>query len=295
MYKVTENFKSDNNKSNTRTYNNNYSKESWQERQAKDRQIAYDTMEEMTSKIIQNEGKLFQKYLDIQSRFEKHSVGNCLIILKNNPNVTEFRDKKTWENFGVSLMANAKSITILEPHKSKTNEVIYYNPKKVYDISQTNAKAKNEKVYSNNEIAQGFVHDCYAEIEIVDNLPDGTLGSFYDKEKNILYACRGIDEALSLQTISQEIANVEMRTEEEGNLKDFKTYCISYMLCKRYGVDVSNYDFSQLPEELKVKEKGSEIREELEEMRKDYKKINDRVTEYFEQNFKERKNEIQER
>ena len=101
MYKVTENFKSDTNKSNTRTYNNNYSKESWQKRQARDRQIAYDTMEEMTSKIIQNEGRIFQKYLDIQSKFEKHSVGNCLIILKNNPNVTEFRDKKTWENLGM--------------------------------------------------------------------------------------------------------------------------------------------------------------------------------------------------
>ena len=293
MYKVTENFKSDINRNNTRTYNNNYSKESWQERQAKDRQIAYDTMEEMTTKI-QNDGKLFQKYLDIQSKFERHSVGNCLIILKNNPNVTQFRDRKTWENFGVNLLANAKAITILEPYKSKKNEVIYYNPKKVYDISQTNAKVKNEKVYSNNEIVQGFVHDCYAEIEIVDTLPDGTLGSFYDKEKNILYSCRGIDEALSLQTISQEIANIEMRT-EEGNLKDFKSYCISYMLCKRYGVDVSNYDFSQLPEEFKTREKGSEIRAELEQMRKDYKKINDRVTEYFEQNFKERRNEIQER
>ena len=86
-----------------------------------------------------------------------------------------------------------------------------------------------------------------------------------------------------------------MRTEEEGILKDFKSYCISYMLCKRYGVDVSNYNFSQLPEELTSKEKGSEIRAELEQMRKDYKEINDRVTEYFEQNFKERRNEIQER
>ena len=64
MYKVTENFKSDTNKSNTRTYNNNYSKESWQERQARERKIAYDTMEEMTTKI-QDDGKLFQKYLDI--------------------------------------------------------------------------------------------------------------------------------------------------------------------------------------------------------------------------------------
>lgn len=294
MYKVTENFKRDTNRSNTRSYNNNYSKESWQERQAKDRQIAYDTMEEMTTKI-QNDGKLFQKYLDIQSKFEKYSVGNCLIILKNNPNVTQFRDKKTWENLGLSLLPNAKAITILEPYKSEKNEVIYYNPKKVYDISQTNAKAKHERLYNNNEILQGFVHNCYAEIEIVDTLPDGTSGSFYDKEKNVLYACRGIDETLSLQTISQEIANVEMRTEEEGNLKDFKSYCISYMLCRRYGVDVSNYNFSQLPEELTSKEKGSEIRAELEQMRKDYKEINDRVTEYFEQNFKERRNEIQER
>lgn len=46
----------------------------------------------------------------------------------------------------------------------------------------------------------------------------------------------------------------------------FKSYCVSYMLCRKYGVDTQGYDFSRLPDELKNAEPQT-IRGELTDIR----------------------------
>ena len=70
-------------------YNNNTN---WKDQQAKDRKEAYDTMEKM-SFIVKGNSDKFKQYLDIQSRFQRHSVGNCFLIQAREPNATQFKDK----------------------------------------------------------------------------------------------------------------------------------------------------------------------------------------------------------
>lgn len=277
-------------------YNNNWQKNTWQERQNKDRAEAYDTMEKM-SFVIRSNGDKFKQYLDIQSRFPKHSVGNCFIVQAKEPDATLFRDKEGWKKNGVDLIANAKGFKILEPNESEKTGKIYYNPKVVYDISQTKAEDTSKAVeYSDRELLLAFIHNCFADVKVVNKLPDESIGAKYDKQSNILYVCRGMEKNLLFQTLSQELANIEMRKEDESDFKDFKTYCISYLLCKRYGIDVSDYNFDRLPSEIRSQTESQEIRRQLNSIRVDFEKINERVTEHFENNNKEKKKEkVQER
>jgi hypothetical protein len=46
----------------------------------------------------------------------------------------------------------------------------------------------------------------------------------------------------------------------------FTAYCVSYMLCKKYGIDVSNYDFNRLPERFNGLD-AQEARAELSKIR----------------------------
>lgn len=285
------------NKSQNNNYKNNYSSgNSWQEKQNKQRKEAYDTMEKMAIAIKDN-SSLFKQYLDIQSKFEKHSVGNCLLILDQAPNAAQFKDKKSWNDKGISLISNYKKIVILEPSRSKTTDKVYYNPKEVIDISQTNApKQENIINYDDRELLQAFLNNCGVERKAVDILPiSQTKGAEYNKEEKVLYLCRGMEREQLFQTLSQELANIEMQDIEDGGLKSFKSYCISYMLCKRYGIDVSNFDFSRLPHELTNKSSGKDVRAELEYMRIDFEKINLRVASFFENSAKEKKPKTQER
>lgn len=278
-------------------YNNNRSySNSWQDKQNEQRQEAYNTMEKMAL-IIRGDCEKFKQYLDIQSKFEKHSVGNCLLILNKEPNATQFKDKKAWKEKGISLVSNPKEIIILEPSRSEATNRVYYNPKEVYDISQTNApKQETSLNYSDRDLLQAFLNNCIVERKAVDELPTSKLkGAEYNKEENVLYLCRGMEREQLFQTLSQELANIEMQDLEDGNFKSFKSYCISYMLCQKYGIDVSNYDISELPEEIMSKANGKEVRAELERMRIDFEKINSRVAEFFENSVKEKKPKTQER
>lgn len=300
---ILENKNSSNSKSNNyrNNYNSNYNRNNnnnWQEKQNQQRQEAYDIMDKMAMEIKDNSEK-FKQYLNIQSRFEKNSVGNCLLILSKNPNVTQYKDKKSWKEKGIELISNPQEIVILEPRRSETNNRVYYNPKVVYDISQTNAPKQEQNIdYDTRELLKAFLNNCVTQRQAVDKLPNSDMqGAEYNRSEDILYICRGMEKETLFQTLSQAIANIEMRDAEDDNFKSFKSYCISYMLCQKYGIDVSNYDISELPQEILNKTNGKEVRGELEKMRIDFEKINSRVAEYFENanREKEKKPKIQER
>lgn len=289
----------ENNSNNTKSnYNNNYNRNNWQEKQNKLRQQAYEIMDKMAIEIKDNSEK-FKQYLNIQSKFEKNSVGNCLLILSKNPNVTQYKDKKSWKEKGIELISNPQEIVILEPKRSETNNRIYYNPKIVYDISQTNAPKQEQSVeYDTRELLKAFLNNCNTPRKAVDKLPNTDIaGAEYNKSEDVLYVCRGMDRETLFQTLSQALADIEMKDIENDDFKSFKSYCISYMLCQKYGIDVSNYDVIEPTIEITSKQTGKEVREELEKMRIDYEKINSRVAEYFEKGNreKEKKPKIQER
>ncbi len=278
----TNNYSTNRNYSNYNTRNQN----NWKEQQNKDRQEIYDTMDRMAT-IVSNDGTKFQEYLDIQSRFSKHSVGNCLVILEKAPESTQIKDKKSWEEKGIELKENAKGIKILEPYES--NNKRYFNPKMVYDIRQTNASIPDETInYGDRKLLEALLDGCTVPRKAVETLPNGTIGSEYNKDENILYVCKGMDRELLFQTLSQEMANIEMSNIENSDIKSFRSYCISYMICKRYGIDVSNYDFSKLPSQITNQKEPKGVRAEIEKIRKNFEEINGRMSDYFSRSNKEK-------
>lgn len=280
--------------SNSNRYNKQNSKNNWKE-QNKKRNDAYRKMDEMSFKITKD-GHMFKQYLNILNRFEKYSVGNCLLILETEPNAIQIKEKKDWIDKGYDTVENAKSMTILEPNK--VDGKVYYNPKDEYDISQTNAPIPKEKTYTNKEMLLAIFSICDKENvtrQVVDALPNGNKGAEYIESENKLYMCRGLKPEYLIKTVIQEIARIEMRNFENSEMKEFKTYCISYMLCKKYGLDISKFDFSNLPKDLTNKAKGKEIREELDDIRTNFIEINSKVAEYFEKEEKSKKNKEQAR
>ena len=292
MDEIVEVLLGTNNKSKNNNYNKPYNKNNnWKEQNRK-RNEAYKKIDDMSFKLSKD-GNLFTQYLNILSRFEKYSVGNCMLILETEPNAMQIKEKQDWIDRGYELIQDAKSITILEPNKA--NGKVYYNPKEEYDISQTNAPIPEEREYTDKDILLALFKDCKAKREVVDVLPNGEKGAEYVENENKLYMCRGLKSDYLLKTVIQEIARMEMQGVENGEMKEFKTYCISYMICKKYGLETSQFDFSNLPNDLSSKEKGKDIRVELDDIRTNFTTINSKIVSYFEQEAKSRKNKEQER
>lgn len=278
--------------STNKKHNNHPQRNNWKEEQNSIRQKIYDTMDRMAV-IVSNDTTKFRQYLDVQSRFSKYSTGNCLVILEKAPNSTHIKDEQAWNDKGIELLSNAKSIEIFE--LKETEKGRYYNPKSVYDISQTNApKEEFVKNYNTRKLLEAIIENCDVPTLAVDKLQNGDIGCEYNKSENVLYICRNMHKDLLFQTLFQEIGNIEMKNEKESNIKAFRSYCISYLMCQKYGIDVSSFEFNALPNEITSQDEPKKIRGELNKIRTCFEKIDEKIVNHLQQN-KEKKKSVLER
>lgn len=231
--------------------NDNYE---WIERKNKERDECYKKIDE-SAKQTKYSSKLFKQYLDIQTRFDKYSVGNALLISLQMPNATNFRTKDDWKKINITVNPNAKSFKILEPsnpiQSANGKKATYYNPKDMYDITQTNAKASDKAVlYSDEKLLKTLIHICPAKVKAVDKLEDNLCTKF-DAEQNILYVCRGMDTDKLFQVFTAELSKlIQDKNNMENKLGNFGNYCVSYMICKKYGKSVESFNFENIPPQI---------------------------------------------
>lgn len=247
--------------------NRQYNKEEWIEYKKQEKQGVYALIDTTAEKIVQD-GQEFKKYLDTQSKFEQYSVGNNLLITAQMPEATVLRDYDSWTNVGGFPKKNRKNdIKILEPADSYMREdgtkATNYNVKYLTDISQVSIRKKPNPImrYDNKLLLRVFLNSSQAKVEVVNEIPNTDRSALYDSEKDVLYIARGAEAPQIFHEVTQELAKQEIG--ENTELDAFKANCVSYMVCKKYGIDVSNYNVTDIPYELKELS-AKEIREELE-------------------------------
>ena len=77
-----------------------------------------------TAETLVTDGNIFQTYLDVQSRFDRYSVGNALLIMERNPHAKKLGDVDYWKSQGGFIKRSQfdKPIIILEPGNEYTRE-----------------------------------------------------------------------------------------------------------------------------------------------------------------------------
>lgn len=275
-----------------------FDKDSWAKKKQEERKKSYDLIYKTADEIKLSPEK-FKSYLDIQGRFDKYSVGNALLITSQMPNATQLKEFNDWKDLGAYIKKNQVGITILEPGDSYTRSdgsiAPSYNPKKMFDVSQTTFKQMSKKsLYDDKTKLTALLKECPVDIKAVDDIDGTNQVAMWSKEDSVLYVKRGVEPQIVFKELSQELARASL--EETGNteLDNFKCKCTSYMLCKKYDIDVSNYEFNSLPESLKNMNSG-EIRNELSSMRSTMEDINSRMAQHFENISKSQKNKVHER
>lgn len=274
-----------------------FDKEAWIQKKQEERSEAYSLIDKTAEEIVQDSAK-FQQYIDVQGRFDKYSVGNALLITAQMPTATKVKDFEGWKEAGGFVTKNAKGITILEPGDSYTNKdgnvSQSYNPKKIFDISQTNVKPNNKaNSYDEKIMLKSLLHECPVDVKVVDELDSGKMAE-WNKEDNTLYVGREENTTAIFNAISKEIAKSSFDTNVDSQTIDFKAQCISYMIAKKYGIDVSEIKIGQVPSSFQNLE-PKDIRNELSSMRSVMEDMNGRMTQYFESISKTQKSKDQER
>lgn len=254
------------------------STEEWKNFKNQEKQSLYEMVESSLTDIKDNQQN-FEKYLDIKSKFSNYSVNNTLLIYAQKPDATKIKPFDEWKKYGASVLNGEKGIMILEPSEKFTREDgtegVYFNVKKVFDISQTSYQLKPKtNFYSNEVLLKGFLYNC--SIKPMEEMKENALWN--DKEK-ILYIKKGLDAKELFYSVLKELSKKDLNKKDK--LIDFKSDCIAYMICKRYNININNLCNTKIPDNLKNMD-NQEFKNELINMNNCMDEINSKINEYFE-------------
>lgn len=235
-----------------------FDKEAWGQRKQAERKEVY-ALVDTTAASVAADGATFRQFLDTQARFSRYSATNALLIFAQMPQATQLKSFEHWRSGGVSIKRSQKGISILEPGESYAREDgstgTSYNVKKVFDVSQTNARNKAAPTVQPDErkLIRALIHKSPVAIETVESI-EGGVGAFYDHDKDAILVRKGMSAPDIFRSVSKELAHAELaggKEDYERGRAAFTAYCVSYLLCRQNGIDVSGYDFTQLPLELR--------------------------------------------
>ena len=262
------------------------SKEEYAQKKKAEKDAVYQMVDE-TSKDILSEPEKFKAFLDTQSRLDRYSAVNALLIYNQLPEATQLKEFSDWNKEKIQVKKGSKSIAILEPSeftKRDGTTGISYNVKRVFDVSQTSGKKLPAPSVNRDpkELITMMLDSSPVEVEGTNELPYPNMAAFYNNEKQTLYIKRDVGDSVAVaQCVAQELGHAQLSINSERYSRSesgFAAVCIGYMLCNKYGVDTKNFAINRIPDSLKNAE-PKQIRSELSKMRNAMNEIHSRVSE----------------
>ena len=182
------------------------SKEEYAEKMKAEKEAVYQ-MADDTAKAIVSDPEKFKAFLDTQSRLDRYSAVNALLIFKQLPEASQLKNFDDWSKDNVKIQKGAKSISILEPveyAKRDGTTGISYNVKKVFDVSQTNGKRPPAPTVNRDPKAliTVMLDSSPVEVEATNELPYPNMAAFYNNEEQTLYVKRDVGDSVSCRTLS---------------------------------------------------------------------------------------------
>lgn len=274
------------------------SPEEYKEKMKAEKAAVYKMLDDTASEIVQSPDK-FKGYLDVQSRMDRYTANNALLMYKQFPQASQVKEFDDWAADGVKVNKGSKTFIILDPYeyaKKDGTPGIDFNLKRVLDVSQTNGKRPAAPTVNRDpqKLVAVMLDTAPIDIESVDELPYPNMGAFYKNENQTLYVKRDIGDSVALcQCVAQELGHAQLSMNSEAYSRrdmGFSAVCVGYMLCKKYGVDTQNFAIDRIPDELKSKE-PKDIKAELAKGQKAFKEITARVSDELYRQRSERSKE----
>ena len=259
-----------------------FDREKFKEKKRAELEALYDAVNEETLMIAEDPEK-FSAYLRVQARFDRYTVTNAILLLRQFPDAQKLKTFEGWKRDEASVGRGEKSISILEPYsytKADGSMGRGFRIKKLFDISQTDLKQSPAPFLSgisSRGILRALLEASKVESEAVDTLDHGK-DAVYDQEKQKIYIRRMLEPDDFFRAAAVSIAEAQLAEQGSSQEKlESKAKAIAFMLCVKYGIDPGSLRV-KMPEaaaQMEIKD----IKAELSEIRKTFIGIADRMDE----------------
>ena len=215
------------------------------------------TLADETALEVTSAGDIFKAFLDVQARLDRYSAVNALLVFAQNPEASRLGDFDHWKKQGASIRSGQTAISILEPQeytKEDGTPGTGYNVKKVFDISQVDThrmRPAPQPQYTDRQLLGALVTKAPVRIVGVDTIPPNVpdeFGSIFEPAENQILVRKGMEFHNTFRSIAHELAYAGLTTGSETQAEPMASaYCVSYLLCQKFGVDNRNFTFVDAP------------------------------------------------
>ena len=192
-------------------------------------------------------------------------VPNLLLLYSQNPEVKLVKSFDEWKHDRRSLRTGVHGYTyIIDTKYEKDGEMRSgYAISKGYDITQTKGRPLEERPQRDiHTLLEAVLKNQNIRLQIADNLPDKIQAQYIPNQRTI-YIRNGMSEITTFHAINRELACAAL-DQHDGNYArnrvNAQAFCATYILGKRYGVDVSGFDLEKV---AGIQEHGQKDPQEL--------------------------------
>ena len=212
------------------------------------------------------DGASLQKFLDFMAgQYNMPKVPNLLLLYSQNPEVKLVKSFDEWKHDRRSLRTGVHGYTyIIDTKYEKDGEMRSgYAISKGYDITQTKGRPLEERPQRDiHTLLEAVLKNQNIRLQITDNLPDKIQAQYIPNQRTI-YIRNGMSEITTFHAINRELACAAL-DQHDGNYArnrvNAQAFCATYILGKRYGVDVSGFDLEKV---AGIQEHGQKDPQEL--------------------------------
>lgn len=111
------------------------------------RKVSEEALEQLATALDQGKSEALKKYLGVMARFRQYSLGNLMLIARQNAEATHVAGYRAWLKLGRQVRRGERGIRILAPvvHRAKsedeqTETLVAFRTACVFDISQTDGE-----------------------------------------------------------------------------------------------------------------------------------------------------------
>ena len=165
-----------------------------------EKEAVYQLLDNTALEVVQSPEK-FRAYLDVQSRMDRYTANNALLMYKQFPQASQIKEFDDWAAEGVKVNKGSKTFIILDPYEytKKDGTIgIDFNLKRVLDVSQTNGKRPAAPTANRDprKLVAVMLDSAPINIESTNELPYPDMGAFYKNEDQTLYVKRDIGDSV---------------------------------------------------------------------------------------------------
>ncbi len=229
-----------------------FDKGTWAEKKKQERADVYAMIDDATGKLAHDENA-FRDYLTVQARFDRYSVSNAILIAHQMPTATKLADFDTWKNADAKIKKGEAAIVLMEPGPEYRREDgstgFSVNIKKVFDITQTvDGKPVVQKHPEQRTAIKALINSSPCPI-VMDGEKTHDLPAFYSPEEKKIYIRQGLSGEDIFRYLADEIATAKLASKDVNRQNaGFYSYCVSFILCERNGIDTGGIELSRISE-----------------------------------------------